>query len=140
MSSYHEFRYTRPPHVVDWLPAVGLLVLACFLTGVAFVTATDPTQRTGNFADDYVVWPLALGAWILTLYLARFDWRRLQAFRAGEPAIRVDSSGITLPGLAGKPVNLAWSDVDAISLGQRKDCCQVLTRNEQSLVPTGRWV
>ncbi len=59
-------------------------MLASFLTGVAFVTATDPTQRTGNFADDYVVWPLALGAWILTLYLARFDWRRLQAFRTGE--------------------------------------------------------
>lgn len=128
MSGYHEFRYTRPPQVTDWLPAAGLSVLACFLTAVALITAMDPTQRTGNFVDDYVMWPLAFAAWVVALYVARFDWRRLQAFRAGEPAIRVDDGSITLPGLAGKPVELGWGEVDAISLGRRKGGSELLIR------------
>ena len=121
MTDHYEFRLARPPKIIECFPAGLMAMLACFMTSLAWVTATDPVHRDGSWINLYGIWLLPLGIWIPTVILARFEWRSLQSFRAGKPVIIVDSSGITLPGLMGKPVRSAWRDVNAMSLGQRKD-------------------
>lgn len=121
MTHHYEFRLTRPPKIAEWFPSVLMAMLACVGTSLAWATAADPTQRDGTLIDLFGIWVLASIGWIPTVILARFEWRSLQSFRTGKPVVIVDSSGITLPGLMGKPVRAAWRDVNAMSLAHEKD-------------------
>ena len=130
MGRRQQFRYARPPRLSDYSPTIAMLLLAAPLTVAAGVAAAAPGQRSGSLAGDLAIGLVAAAGWWLVGLFATEVWRRRRAFRSGEAAIEVDEAGLTVPGFTGKPVRLAWAQVEAMEFVQGKGRHRVTLRAE----------